>query len=104
MIAWISSMRAARSSRVTLGKRFTRSKSQGFWPRGDPLPGGELQDLGELRIRPGRARLGHDIGRNGDGEGVSAHGQPAAQGIVPIYRLDLDELHALSDHQHAAKR
>ena len=72
--------------------------------QGDPLPGGELQDLGELRIRPGRARLGHDIGRHGGGEGVSAHGQPAAQGIGPVHRLDLDELHALSDHQHAAKR
>ena len=46
--------------------------------QGDPLPGGELQDLGELRICPRYARLGHDIGRHGDSEGVSAHGQPAA--------------------------
>ena len=55
-------------------------------PSVTPCPGAELQDLGELRICPRYARLGHGIGRHGGGEGVFPHGQPAAQGIVPLHR------------------
>ena len=37
-----------------------------------------VDEAGGRGIRPGRARLGHDIGRYGGGEWVSADGQPAA--------------------------
>jgi hypothetical protein len=70
----------------------------------DPWPGVSFRTWASRASGQAVPGSGHDIGRHGGGEGVSAHGQPAAQGMIPLHRLDLDELHELSDRQHAAKR